>query len=87
MNTISAELRGFRTTRGVTQERLARALGISTGQLGHYEAGRNAPTVTVFRRMAQVLGWTSEKIGDLVLNSHYPVRKNGKKVRGRRLAA
>lgn len=82
---IGAALKEFRVGKGLSQGRLAEALGVAQSQLGHYETGEQAPTVRVLKRMAQICGWTAEQIGQLVLGSKYPGRKNGR--RGRRLAA
>lgn len=85
VGSIGTALRSFRVQRGLSQGRLAEALGVAQSQLGHYETGEQAPTVRVLKRMAQICEWTTEQIGQLVLSSKYPSRKNGRK--GRRLAA
>lgn len=76
MNAIGTALKEYRIKTGISQEALAGHLGVSQSQLGHYEAGENAPTAASLKRIAKALGWTARRLGELVLGSDYPTRKN-----------
>lgn len=46
----------LRRRRGVTQRQLARALGLSHGAIGNYEAGIATPSFRTARRIARFFG-------------------------------
>lgn len=76
MNAIGTALKEYRIKSGISQEALAAHLGVSQSQLGHYEAGENAPTAASLKRIARALKWTARQLGELILGTDYPVRKN-----------
>lgn len=49
-------LRNFREDRGMTQEELAEAVGLSRASIANMEAGRQDPPVTMFWKLSRTLG-------------------------------
>jgi transcriptional regulator with XRE-family HTH domain len=76
VNTIAEALSARRAALGMTQDAFAAFVGVSPSQLGHYESGENAPTAASLKKIALALGWTARQIGELILGSSYPERKN-----------
>lgn len=60
---FAMRLRQIRKQRGMTQEALAKASGVSRGYLSRLEMGRHDPPLSRLRRLAKVLEVT---VGDLV---------------------
>lgn len=46
----------FRTARGLTQQSFAKALGVTQGMVGHWEAGRHGVSAEMAVRIEQVFG-------------------------------
>ncbi|RME17603.1 MAG: XRE family transcriptional regulator [Alphaproteobacteria bacterium] len=55
-NTLGADLRSLRKSRGMTLEDMASALGCSVGWLSQVERNISTPRIRDLRRMAEVLG-------------------------------
>lgn len=53
--TFGARLRAARNDKSLTQEALAPLLGVSRAQLANLEAGRSEPSMSVFRKVSEVL--------------------------------
>ncbi len=49
-------LKRLRESRGLTQERLAKKVGISRGYLARLEMGRHDPPLSRLRKLAKALG-------------------------------
>ena len=52
---VGGNLRRFRTRRGLSLDRLAKACGVSRAMLGQIELGRSAPTINVLWKIAKAL--------------------------------
>lgn len=52
---VGANLRRFRTRRGLSLERLATASGVSRAMLGQIELGQSAPTINLLHKIAKAL--------------------------------
>lgn len=59
MRTVLIELR---KKAGLTQEQMARLIGIDRGFYAHIEKGRRTPSLPVALRIAQILGRSVEEI-------------------------
>lgn len=57
---IISELREERGRRGLSQQAIADVVGVSRGQIGHWETGRNdqQPDIDQLTRWAQALNWS-----------------------------
>jgi len=55
-NTFSRRLKALREERGMDQDALALASGVSKGAIARYEMGRNAPRVDAIVSLANALG-------------------------------
>src|SRR5262245_31000688 len=53
---VGANLKRFRTERGLSLERLSRASGVSRAMLGQIELGQSTPTINVLWKIARSLG-------------------------------
>jgi len=56
------QLLAFRRAKGLTQVALAEVCGISVPQLQRYEAGTSQPTLDVIKKLAVVLGVSSDAL-------------------------
>lgn len=54
-NKMHERLRILRENSGMTQEELARRVGMSAAAISHYETGARTPSLPVFRHIAQIL--------------------------------
>jgi len=54
--TFAVRLKRLRESRGLTQERLAKKVGISRGYLARLEMGRHDPPLSRLRKLAKALG-------------------------------
>lgn len=56
----------LRTLRGVTQQELAEALGVSGNTVSRWETGRSVPLLTISqtRKLCEVLGVTFDQLPD-----------------------
>lgn len=59
---IQLNLAALRKQKGLTQEELAAALGVSTSAVGNWEAGLRRPRYETLRRLASVLGVTIDEL-------------------------
>ena len=57
-----AQLAALRKSKSLTQVALAEACGISVPQLQRYEAGTSQPTLDVIKKLAVVLGVSSDAL-------------------------
>lgn len=55
-NNISFKLKTLRKAKGLTQEQLAEAVGISRGTIGGYEIGRRNPRLPDLQKLAEFFG-------------------------------
>lgn len=53
--TFAVRLKRLRLSRGLTQEALAKKVGVSRGYLARLEMGRHDPPLSRLRRLARVL--------------------------------
>jgi len=60
--TIGANLKRFRAIRGLTQEQVWEASGLSKSSYTSYEAGRSVPSADKVVAMAKVLGVTTDEL-------------------------
>ena len=61
---VSVKLRKLREASGLTQEQLAKKVGVSQGYLAHLESGgRTNPSLALIRRLAKAL---KVKVGELL---------------------
>lgn len=69
LSTLAARTRHARKNAGLTQEDLARKLGLSQGTITHIESGRNKETIHIIA-LAKLLGvraeWLATGEGDMV---------------------
>jgi transcriptional regulator with XRE-family HTH domain len=54
---VARALRGLRTEQGLTQEQLAKTLGITPGSVRHYEANRRRPPLDIAAEWAKACGY------------------------------
>lgn len=59
---IRVQLADLRKRRGLTQEELAAALGVTTSAVGNWEAGLRIPRYETLRRLAEVLEVSIDEI-------------------------
>lgn len=59
---MAARLRAIRKEQGLTQDQVARRLGLTEGAYRHYESGRSEPTFTDIPQLAAALGVTTEAL-------------------------
>lgn len=59
---MAERIRGMRTARGYTQERLARQLGLTPAAVSKWECGQALPDITVLGPLAAVLGTTTDDL-------------------------
>lgn len=45
-----------RKSKGVTQQTLAQAVGVTQGAVAHWESGRRQPPLAMLRKIAEALG-------------------------------
>lgn len=53
---IGNRIRYYRNLNGLTQAKLAEAVGVETSTLAHIEIGKNLPAISRLPRIAEVLG-------------------------------
>ena len=56
------DMRGLRLKAGLSQEKLAAALGVSQGSVSHWEVGDNRPAFDMIPKLATVLGTTADEV-------------------------
>jgi len=61
---FGARLRSIRRTKGITQERLAEAVGTSTEFVSNMERGINAPSFDTLEALAAALGVSARDLFD-----------------------
>ena len=52
----------LRTAKGMTQKELAEHVGVSHVMISYYENGWKEPSISVLRRLTEVLGCTSDAL-------------------------
>lgn len=79
---LASTLAGFegmlaraRVDAGFTQKQLARAIGLSRGQIGRIEGGNGLPSVLTFARMHRVLGFNANRALERLLGGNGPVER------------
>lgn len=63
-NKITA-IEKFRKMKGMTQYELADKLGVSASAISRYESGRRKPSIVQLKRLAQILGCTTDQLLNL----------------------
>jgi len=56
MNGIGGKIKELRNKKGMTQETLAEALGVTAQAVSKWEKGINSPDISVLRDIANILG-------------------------------
>jgi len=56
LTSIGAKLRSFRKQRGLTQQQIAKQLGITVRAYQHYETGDRTPNLQKSFELARILG-------------------------------
>jgi len=64
---LGARLRAVRTARGVTQERLADAIGVRTATISRFETGQVGFSITTLADLADALGVSISTLVDVDL--------------------
>ncbi len=64
-------LRSARINKGLTQEELARLLGISTCTLSRFEQDPDRVSINMARRIADILGWS---VADIFFHEESTIR-------------
>lgn len=59
---MAERIRGLRTARGFTQERLARQLGLTPAAVSKWECGQALPDISVLGPLASALGTTTDDL-------------------------
>ncbi|RLI78372.1 XRE family transcriptional regulator [Archaeoglobales archaeon] len=57
---FSQRLKELRTSLGISQRELARAIKLSSGMISMYEAGKKIPTIDVLNRLADFFGVSAD---------------------------
>ena len=52
----------LRKSKGISQEYLASAIGVTQGAISAYETGRWEPSITTIKKMASILGCTVDDL-------------------------
>lgn len=52
----------LRKSKGISQEDLASAIGVTQGAISAYETGRWEPSITTIKKMASILGCTVDDL-------------------------
>ncbi len=74
---MGARVRNLRTLRGISQEKLGKALGLTFQQVQKYEKGYNRMGSSRLFQISQVFGITfSELVKDIEVDAEKPVNKN-----------
>lgn len=63
--TIGSKIKALRKAKGLTQEELAKKLGVSASMVGQYETGLRNPKLETLERFASALGANITEIVDL----------------------
>lgn len=58
--TIGSKIKVLRKTRGLTQDQLAKMLGLQRATISNYEIGRRSPHLTDLKNIANALGVSLE---------------------------
>lgn len=58
--TIGSKIKVLRKTRGLTQDQLAKLLGLQRATISNYEIGRRSPHLNDLKNIAKVLGVSIE---------------------------
>jgi len=59
---FSEKLLKLRTIRGLTQQQMARMIGVGIAQMRRYEKGSSSPTLEVIKNMAKTLGISADEL-------------------------
>ena len=62
---VRNRIREFRLQRGLTQEALARSVGVSRQSINSIERGRYTPSLALALRFAQVFGCKTDELFEL----------------------
>lgn len=60
MNIFGSRMRALRIQRGLTQDDIGKELNMGRSNIGHIERGRNAPTIEVIDKIANILGTSTD---------------------------
>lgn len=62
-NTLGLKIKTLRKTRGITQDDLAKRLGVQRATISNYEIGRRTPSVSDLEKLGSILGVSLEYFG------------------------
>lgn len=62
MSKFNKNLLYFRKNANMTQETLAKKLGVSTNNIGHWEKGRTEPNIDMLLKICEVLNVTIDEL-------------------------
>ena len=62
MSEFKDRLRGLRCERRMTQQELAKAVGVSKASVSHWEAGASQPSLSVALELAELFGCTLDQL-------------------------
>ena len=60
--TLGEKIHALRRARGMTQEELAKKVGIQPYQISAYESGKNLPSLTTFEWICKALDISASKL-------------------------
>lgn len=67
---LAEQIRQKRLEKGLTQDRLAKDVGISRTMIAHYESGIKLPNIVTGVKLAKILGTTTEALVDETTNKN-----------------
>lgn len=59
---FAEKLSKFRNERGMTQQEMAKLIGVGIAQMRRYEKGKSAPTLEVIKNIARTLGISADEL-------------------------
>ena len=72
--TIGANIKKYRTEKGIKQSELAGKTGVSANYIGIIERGDKAPSLAMLVDIANTLGVTADMLLHGVLNDNYKIK-------------
>ncbi len=74
IETIGANIKKYRTEKGIKQSELAEKTGVSANYIGILERGDKAPSLAMLVDIANTLGVTADMLLHGVLNDNYKIK-------------